>query len=143
MRYYIGADHAGYEIKDFVKNIFLSYGDEVIDVGTFDDKRVDYPDFAKIVSKKILDDIGSQGVLICGTGIGMSISANRFQGIRAALCHDSLSAILSKQHNDANILCLGSRVSGKAMIEQIIKSWRDCSFEQGRHTNRVKKIDKL
>ena len=107
MRYYIGADHAGYEIKDFVKNIFLSYGDEVIDVGTFDDKRVDYPDFAKIVSKKILDDIGSQGVLICGTGIGMSISANRFQGIRAALCHDSLSAILSKQHNDANILCLG------------------------------------
>ncbi|RLA75439.1 MAG: ribose 5-phosphate isomerase B [Epsilonproteobacteria bacterium] len=141
MRYYIAVDHAGYKIKDFVIKIFNSFEDEVIDLGTFDEKRVDYPDFAKKVTTKVLEDIDSQGVLICGTGIGMSMSANRFKGIRAALCHDSLSAKLSKQHNDANVLCMGSRVSSEATIKQIIKSWRENFFEQGRHTNRVKKLD--
>ena len=143
MRYYIGADHAGVEIKAFVKDLFEQKGHEVIDMGPFSKDRVDYPDFASKVCKKVLDDVGSFGILICGSGLGMSMAANKFDGIRAALCHNEYSARMARKHNDANVLCLGERVSGQGMIEAIIKAWDKATFEGGRHKERVEKINTL
>ncbi|QEZ89571.1 ribose 5-phosphate isomerase B [Aliarcobacter cibarius] len=143
MKYYIGADHAGIEIKAFVKDLFEQRGHEVIDMGPYSKDRVDYPDFAEKVCKKVLEDVGSMGILICGSGLGMSMAANKFDGIRAALCHNEYSAKMARKHNDANILCLGERVSGEGMIEAIIKAWDKAEFEGGRHTQRVEKINAL
>ena len=139
MKYYIGADHAGIEIKAFVKDLFEQRGHEVIDMGPYSKDRVDYPDFAEKVCKKVLEDVGSMGILICGSGLGMSMAANKFDGIRAALCHNEYSAKMARKHNDANILCLGERVSGEGMIE----AWDKAEFEGGRHTQRVEKINAL
>ena len=143
MKYYIGADHAGIEIKAFVKDLFEQRGHEVIDMGPYSKDRVDYPDLAEKVCKKVLEDVGSMGILICGSGLGMSMAANKFDGIRAALCHNEYSAKMARKHNDANILCLGERVSGEGMIEAIIKAWDKAEFEGGRHTQRVEKINAL
>ncbi|AXK49384.1 ribose 5-phosphate isomerase B [Aliarcobacter trophiarum LMG 25534] len=143
MRYYIGADHAGIDIKAFVKELFEERGHEVVDLGPFSKDRVDYPDFAQKVCKKVLEDTGSFGILICGSGLGMSMAANKFEGIRAALCHNEYSARMARKHNDANVLCLGERVSGQGMIESIIKAWDKAEFEGGRHTQRVEKINAL
>ena len=143
MKYYIAADHAGIEIKAFVKDLFEQRGHEVIDLGPYSKDRVDYPDFAEKVCKKVLEDVGSMGILICGSGLGMSMAANKFDGIRAALCHNEYSAKMARKHNDANILCLGERVSGEGMIEAIIKAWDKAEFEGGRHTQRVEKINAL
>lgn len=143
MKYFIGADHAGIEIKAFIKEVFEKIGHEVEDLGPYNKDRVDYPDFAEKVCQKVLQNSGSMGVLICGSGIGMSMAANKFDGIRAALCHNEYSAKMARKHNDANILCLGERVSGKGMIEEIIKAWNESEFEGGRHTQRVDKINKI
>ena len=143
MKYYIGADHAGIAIKSFVKEIFEKKGHEVIDLGPYDTNRVDYPDFAKKVCESVLDDEGSKGILICGTGLGMSMSANKFDGIRAALCHNSYSAAMAREHNDANVLCLGERVSGYGVVESIVDAWDSNEFAGGRHAGRVEKINKL
>ena len=143
MKYYIGADHAGIKIKKFVKELFESKGHEVEDLGPFSADRVDYPDFAAKVCKAVLKDKNSKGILICGSGIGMSMAANKFDGIRAALCHNEYSAKMARQHNDANVLCLGERVSGYGMIEAIVDAWDSSEFEGGRHKDRVEKIDKL
>src|SRR5574344_2988309 len=137
MKYYIGADHAGIEIKAFVKDLFEQKGHEVIDMGPFSKDRVDYPDFASTVCKKVLDDVGSFGILICGSGLGMSMAANKFDGIRAALCHNEYSARMARKHNDANVLCLGERVSGEGTREAIIKAWDNAEFEECRHTQSV------
>ncbi|MBI3873721.1 MAG: ribose 5-phosphate isomerase B, partial [Arcobacter sp.] len=120
MKYYIGADHAGIEIKRFVKELFEKKGHTVEDLGPFDTLRVDYPDYASKVCEAVLSDNGSKGILICGSGIGMSMAANKFAGIRAALCHNEYSAKMARQHNDANVLCLGERVSGYGMVEAIV-----------------------
>jgi ribose 5-phosphate isomerase B len=141
MRFYIATDHAGYNVKDFVKEYLESKSHEVIDLGPFSNDRVDYPDFAKKCAQKVVEDNGSFGILICGTGIGISVSANKVCGIRAALCHDSYTAAMSRAHNDANILCFGERVVGKGVIESMLDSFCDTPFEGGRHANRVKKID--
>lgn len=143
MTYYIGADHAGIEIKEFVKELFEKKGHEVIDLGPFDKTRVDYPDFAEKVCKEVLENKDTKGILICGTGLGMSMSANKFDGIRAALCHNTFSASMAREHNDANILCLGERVSGYGMVESIVDAWETSSFQGGRHQGRVEKINKL
>ena len=143
MKYYIGADHAGIEIKKFVKEQFEKLGHEVEDLGPYDTSRVDYPDFASKVCNAVINDEHSKGILICGTGIGMSMAANKFDGIRAALCHNVFSAKMAREHNDANILCLGERVSGFGVIESIIEAWNSSSFEGGRHQNRVEKINNL
>lgn len=143
MKYYIGADHAGIEIKKFVKELFEKKGHEVEDLGPYNTSRVDYPDFAKKVCEAVLKDETSKGILICGSGIGMSMAANKFDGIRAALCHNEYSAQMARQHNDANILCLGERVSGYGMVEAIVDTWDSHSFEGGRHEGRVDKINKL
>jgi len=143
VKYFIGADHAGVDFKEFIKELFEKRGYEIIDMGPLTKDRVDYPDFAQKVCEKVVLDKESQGILICGSGIGMSIAANKFNGIRAALCHNEYSAMVARQHNDANILCLGERVSGKGIVEAIIDSWIDNSFEGGRHKGRVEKIDAL
>ena len=136
-----GCDHAGYPLHtilmDFAK--FSSY--EVIDCGTFDQSSVDYPDYAKGVSKKVLDGEADFGVLICGTGIGMSIAANRHKGIRAALCVTEFEAIMARQHNDANILCLGGRVVGEGLPKQCLLTFLKSEFLSGRHLERIKKIE--
>ena len=143
MKYFIGADHAGVDFKAFVKELFEKRGHEVIDMGPSNKERVDYPDFAAKVCEEVLKDENSKGILICGSGIGMSMSANKFDGIRAALCHNEYSAVMARQHNDANVLCLGERVSGPGMIEAIVDAWDTNSFEGGRHSGRVAKIDAL
>ncbi len=141
MRFYIATDHAGYNVKDFVKEYLESKSHEVIDLGPYSNDRVDYPDFAKKCAQKVVEDNGSFGILICGTGIGISVSANKVCGIRAALCHDSYTAAMSRAHNDANILCFGERVVGKGVIESMLDSFCDTPFEGGRHADRVKKIE--
>ena len=143
MKYYIGADHAGIEIKSFVKELFEKKGHEVIDLGPFNKNRVDYPDFAQKVCEAVLSDENTKGILICGTGLGMSMSANKFDGIRAALCHNSYSAAMAIEHNDANVLCLGERVSGYGSIQSIVDAWDSNKFAGGRHSARVDKINKL
>lgn len=143
MKYYIAADHAGIDIKAYVKELFEERGHTVEDLGPFSKDRVDYPDYASKVCKKVLENEGTMGILICGSGIGMSMAANKFDGIRAALCHNEYSARMARKHNDANVLCLGERVSGEGMIEAIIKAWDKAEFEEGRHTQRVEKINAL
>ena len=143
MKYFIGAVHAGIEIKKFVKELFEKKGHTVEDLGCFSTERVDYPDFAAKVCEAVLTNEDSKGILICGTGLGMSMSANKFDGIRAALCHNTYSAAMAREHNDANVLCLGERVLGYGMVEAIVDAWDSHSFEGGRHANRVEKINKL
>ena len=143
MKYFIGADHAGIDIKHYVKELFEAKGHEVIDLGPFSKERVDYPDYAAKVCQEVLKNEGSKGILICGSGIGMSMAANKFDGIRAALCHNEYSAKMAREHNDANVICLGERVSGYGMIEAIVEAWLSASFEGGRHTSRVEKINAL
>jgi ribose 5-phosphate isomerase B len=140
-KFYIATDHAGFALKDFVKDFVTSLGHEIIDLGPDSDDRVDYPDFAKKCADAVVADKGSFGILICGTGIGISIAANKVPGIRAALCHDHYTAKLTRQHNDANILCFGERVVGKGVIEDMIEVFANTDFEGGRHAGRVEKIE--
>jgi len=141
LKFYIATDHAGFNIKESVKELVKSMGHEVVDLGTNSNERVDYPDFAHKLSKEVLNDSGSFGILICGTGIGMSLAANKHKGIRAALCHDAYTAQMARAHNDANVLCFGERVVGLGVAESILKAWCETDFEGGRHENRVKKIE--
>jgi len=143
MKYFIGADHAGIEIKSYVKELFENLGHEVEDLGPYNKDRVDYPDFAQKVCEAVLANENTKGILICGTGLGMSMAANKFDGIRAALCHNEYSAAMAREHNDANVLCMGERVSGQGMVEAIINSWNSHKFQGGRHSGRVDKIDAL
>jgi len=140
-KFYIATDHAGYALKAYVKEYVTSLGHKIIDLGPDSADRVDYPDFAKKCADAVLVDEGSLGILICGTGIGISIAANKVPGIRAALCHDHYTAKLTRLHNDANILCFGERVVGKGVIEDMIEVFASTEFEGGRHANRVAKIE--
>lgn len=143
MRFYIATDHAGVELKDYTVEFLQTKGHEVIDLGPFSKERVDYPDFAIKVCEAVLSDDTAQGILICGSGIGMSMAANRHSGIRAALCHDAYTATVARGHNDANILCFGERIVGKGVAESIIDAWIAGSFEGGRHVQRVAKIEAI
>ncbi|MDO8453689.1 MAG: ribose 5-phosphate isomerase B [Sulfurimonas sp.] len=143
MKFYIATDHAGIDLKDFTVELLKEKGHEVIDLGPFDKERVDYPDYAIKVSQSVLSDSEAQGILICGSGIGMSMAANRHSGIRAALCHDAYTATVARAHNDANILCFGERIIGKGVAESILDAWIAGSFEGGRHVGRVEKIEAI
>lgn len=143
MKFYVATDHAGIDLKDFTVELLKEKGHEVVDLGPFSKDRVDYPDYAVKVSEAVLQDEGSQGILICGSGIGMSMAANRHTGIRAALCHDAYTATVARGHNDANILCFGERIIGKGVAESIIDAWIAGSFDGGRHTGRVAKIEAI
>ncbi len=141
MKFFIATDHAGVAIKPEVITMIEKKGHEIIDLGPNDTSRVDYPDFAHKLSIEILANINSFGILICGTGIGMSLAANKHKGIRAALCHDAYTAQMARVHNNANVLCFGERVVGLGVIESMIDAWCDETFEGGRHANRVEKIE--
>jgi len=141
MKFYIGTDHAGIELKNWTVELLKSKGYEVHDFGPFSTDRVDYPDYAHKVATAVLEDKDSQGILICGSGIGMSMAANRHDGIRAALCHDAYTAMVARGHNDANVLCFGERIVGKGVAESIIDAWLSHGFDGGRHCGRVEKIE--
>ncbi len=143
MKFYIATDHAGYNIKEFVKEYVSSLGHEIIDLGPDTGDRVDYPDFGRKCAEAVRDDKGSYGIVICGTGIGISISANKVPGIRAALCHDAYTAAMARAHNDAQILAFGERVVGKGIIESMIDAFVGTEFEGGRHAGRVEKINAI
>jgi ribose 5-phosphate isomerase B len=144
MMIYVGSDHAGFELKETLREHMKVQGHNVVDVGTFSDaNKVDYPDIAKEVATKVQENAGSRGVLICGTGIGISIAANKVRGIRAANVHDATEARLSRQHNDANIVALGQRTTGSETAKDIVDIFLSTDFEGGRHTARVEKITAL
>lgn len=142
MRIDIGSDHAGYELKALLIPELTALGHEVVDHGCNSVESCDYPDFAKTVSQAILNS-GSKGILICGTGLGMAMAANRHPGIRAALCPIELMARLARRHNDANVLCLGSRIIGRELALAVIIAFLETSFEGGRHQRRIDKLDTL
>ena len=137
----IGSDHAGFELKEIISQLLKEVGHEVIDMGTTSNSSVDYPDFAETVSKAVSEGIVDRGVLICGTGIGMSIVANKFKNVRAALCNDLFTAKMSRLHNDANVLTIGGRIVGKDLAKEIVNIWINTPFEGGRHLKRLEKIN--
>ncbi len=143
MKIGIGSDHAGFELKEFLKKEIEKDGYEVIDYGTNIKKSVDYPDFASKVAEGIIKKETEKGILICGTGIGMSIAANKFKGVRAARCCTIYDAVLARQHNDANILALGARLIAKELAWEITKTFLETPFLKGRHLRRVNKIKKI
>ena len=138
----IGNDHAGTDLK---RRITAKFKDnfEFIDCGTNSDESVDYPDYSQKVCNLIQENKAELGILVCGTGIGMSISANKFKGIRAGLCTNSLMAKLTRQHNNANVLCLGARIIGQDLAFDCVKTFLETSFEGGRHQRRIDKLEKV
>lgn len=136
----IGSDHGAVELKDEVKIVLHEFSDvKVKDVGTFGREAVDYPDIAEKVCADVVSGKADRGIVLCGTGIGISIAANKIDGIRAALCTDVFSAIQSRKHNDANVLALGGRVTGVGPAGEIVRAWMRTTFEGGRHARRVEK----
>jgi ribose 5-phosphate isomerase B len=141
MRTVIGSDHAGFELKTSLAKFLRSLGDDVIDVGTTNTDPVDYPDFAEAVGKAVLDGRADRGVLICGSGIGASVAANKMKGIRAGLCHDTYSAHQGVEHDDMNVLVLGARVIGPAMAEELVRAFAGAKFtNEERHLRRLNKV---
>ncbi|MBR0089378.1 MAG: ribose 5-phosphate isomerase B [Clostridia bacterium] len=136
----IGSDHGGYELKEHVKKHLEEKGIEVKDFGVFSEESVDYPDCARPVCEAVLNGEAERGILFCGTGIGISMAANKFNGIRAALCSDVFSAKMAKEHNNANIICLGGRVTGRELAFMIVDTFFDAEFQGGRHQTRIDKI---
>lgn len=137
----IGSDHAAFQLKEKIRTFIRSLGILEKDAGTFSEASVNYVDYAKAVAGAVAEKEFSRGILLCGTGIGMSIAANRLQGIRATLCGDVLSARLSRQHNDSNILVLGGRMIGDVLAFEIVKTWIETPFEGGRHLDRICSIE--
>lgn len=133
----IGCDHAAYELKDKIVALLKEQGLEVNDIGAHTKDSVNYPDYAKEVSNAVVSGEADKGILLCGTGLGMSMAANRHEGIRAALCNDVFSAKLSRQHNDSNVLVMGARVIGDILANEIVKIWLETEFEGGRHQTRL------
>ncbi len=140
MNIVLGSDHGGFALKKEILPFLVREGHQVNDVGCYTEESVDYPDFAEKVCTEIIEGRSSCGILVCGTGIGMSIAANRYRQIRAALCHESFSARMSREHNDANVLCLGDRVLGVALALDIVTTWLQTEFLGGRHLRRITKM---
>ena len=138
----IGCDHAGVELKKYIISELSKKGFEFEDMGT-DGEPCDYPDMAEKVCRKVTEGVCERGILICGTGIGMSIAANKIDGIRCAHCTDTYSAAMAKQHNNANVIAIGARITGSELAKCIVKSWLESEFLGGRHAARVEKIMKL
>lgn len=143
MRISIGGDHAGFELKERVKTLLEQRRYQVTDMGTCGGESVDYPDYAAAVAQAVSSGQADRGVLVCGTGIGMSIAANKFANVRAALCHDVETARLSRQHNNANVLAIGSRILDPELALAVVQEWLDTTFEGGRHSLRLQKITDL
>jgi RpiB/LacA/LacB family sugar-phosphate isomerase len=140
----IGADHGGFYLKTIVVDFLKILGHDVNDVGTYSDEPVDYPDYARAVSKEILLKKAERGILICGSGVGSCVAANKFPGIRAAICHDTFSAHQGVEDDNINILCLGARVVGHELAKEIVRVWLSSSFSGvERHIRRLAKIDEI
>ena len=139
----IGCDHGGLALKGEIINHLKELNYEFNDMGTYDEKSVDYPDIAKKVCAEIIENRASLGILVCGTGIGMSMAANKYDGIRAAVCGDTFSARMTRMHNDANMLCIGARVTGVGLAKDILDAFLDAEFEGGRHQIRVDMISEI
>ena len=139
----IGSDHGGFELKGHIINYLKNKGIECKDFGCYSEESVDYPDVAQVVCKAVNDGEAECAILICGTGIGISIAANKIKGIRAAHCHDIYSAEMTKRHNNANVICMGGRVVGRELAFGIIDAWLGAEFEGGRHQERINKVHAL
>jgi len=142
MKIALGSDHRGYEVKRRIAALLVQLGHEAVDLGPASRDSVDYPDFAFQVACAVGEGRVERGILICGTGIGMCIAANKVSGVRAAPCHDSVTAEMSRRHNDANVLCLSADLLGADLIERMVRIWLTTDFEGGRHARRVEKIKK-
>ena len=144
MKIVIGSDHAGFQLKAAIGDLLRSLNQEVLDVGAFNENPSDYPDFAEAVGRAILDRKAERGVLICGSGVGASVAANKLTGIRAAVCHDSYSARQGVEHDDMNVLVLGSRIIGVKLAEDLVKTYLSAKFtNEDRHVRRLAKIKAL
>lgn len=144
MKIIIGSDHGGFKLKETIKEYIEELGYKIEDIGTDSTKSVDYPIYAKKVAEEVSKDSNKQGILVCGTGLGMCMTANKFKGIRAALCYNESSAKLAKEHNNANILCLGEREFKEDLAKKITKTFLETPFSnEERHKRRIKEIDAL
>ena len=143
MQIWIGADHAGVELKERIKDLLEADNHEVTDRGPHTNDSVDYPDFAASVARGVSSGSAERGILVCGTGIGMAIAANKISGVRAAVCHDLETVRLSRQHNQANVLALGARTLEPKLALAMVREWLRVGFEGGRHGRRVRKISSL
>lgn len=139
----IGCDHGGFKLKEEIRRMFKEKAYDFQDLGTFSEDSVDYPDIALELARAVRDGQFDRGILICGTGIGIGIAANKVKGIRAALCHDTFSARASREHNDANILTMGERVIGPGLAKEIVDIWLETGFSGGRHARRIQKISDI
>ena len=140
MKIAIGSDHRGFDAKQQIKAIATELGHDCIDYGTSDNNPVDYPDLAYLAASAVSKNEAERAILICATGIGMSMAANKVKGVRAALCHDELSAQISRDHNDANVLCLSADQVGSVLLRKMVEVWLTTDFSGGRHDRRVRKI---
>jgi ribose 5-phosphate isomerase B len=140
MKIAVGSDHRGFDVKRRVVSLLQHLGHEVLDKGAEGPESVDYPDYAFQVARAVGEKQVDRGILICGTGIGMCIAANKVPGVRAAPCHDSITAEMSRRHNDANVLCLSADLLGEELIDRMVRIWLETEFEGGRHARRVDKI---
>ena len=140
MKVAIASDHRGYHAKEHVKQVLTQMGHDITDFGTHSDRSKDYPDFALPVCNAVHQGDAERGILMCGSGIGMCMTANKVPGIRAALCHDELTAEMSRRHNNANVLCLPADLIGEELTRRIVEVWLKTDFEGGRHARRVRKI---
>ena len=141
MRIAVGSDHAGLHLKNLLAEHLREQGFEVLDLGCMDVASVDYPDYARLVAKNVASGEADSGLLVCGTGQGMAMTANRIRGIRASVCSDTYSARATREHNDSNVLCLGQRVVGDGLAREIVDAWVHAVFLGGRHQKRVEKIE--
>ena len=143
MKIALGCDHGGWELKSIIEGVLKTLDIEVVDMGNGSEESVDYPDYGLKVAEAVSKGRVDRGIAVCGTGIGMSIVANKYPGVRAALCHDSFTARMSRLHNDSNVLVLGGRVTGREVAVEMLKQWLATPFEGGRHKRRLDKIDEI
>jgi len=143
MKIIIGADHGGYELKNYLSEWLKSQNHEVKDIGTFSSESIDYPDIAQIVAEEVAKKKFERGILICGSGVGVAIAANKVNGVRAVNAHDVILAKLSREHNDTNVLTMGGRFVAKELAEEIVQTWIKTEFSGGRHEKRIDKIAEI
>jgi len=143
VKWFVGSDHAGLALKRALVESLRGWGDQVEDLGTHGEASVDYPDYGAAVGRAVAAEPGTRGLIVCGTGVGISIAANKVAGVRAALVHDDFTAEMARKHNDANVVAMGARVIGPGVAEQALRRFRDSEFEGGRHARRVAKLDEL
>jgi len=140
MKIAVGSDHRGVRARTYLIRVLTQMGHEVLDYGAHGDTSADYPDYALPVAQAVASNQADRGILLCGSGIGMCMTANKVHGVRAALCHDELTAEMSRRHNDANVLCMGSDILGEELMRRMVEIWMTTDFEGGRHERRVRKV---